>query len=568
MAAATASPFERDAGLARIALLVAVLVALSVLPLAQLLGAAFLKAGAVDFSGSLRVLASRSVVTALQNTLVTGIVSATLALLLGGAAALAVATTDMRGKRSFGFLFVLSMMMAPQVVALAYIAATGPTSPLLLSLGLAPSPGTPNPLRGPAGIIAVLALHHAPLAFITLRAGLRQVPRELVEAAQIDGANAFATIRLVLAPLLRGHLVAAGLLCFVAAIGNFGIPALLGLPANYLTLTTLIYRRLTSLGPDVIGDMAALSLILAILAGLGVAGARICLRRAMLVTEAGRELGVVWPLARWRVPVEGAMGAVIALTLLVPLISLLTAALVPTYGVALRLDTLTLANVVEVLWVQDVTLQAFRNSFLFAGAAALIVAAMALPIAHLLVRRFPGQRVFVEGLFELPYALPGIVLAVATILIFLRPLPLVGVSLYGTAFIIVFAYVARFFALALKPVAATLAQIDPAVEEAASLCGAGALQRLRYIILPLAGPSLVSGALMVFLVAFNELTVSALLWAPGTQTIGVVLFNLEEAGLASQAAVIGLAATLAVAAIMLVIDAIGARHGPDAVPWR
>jgi ABC-type Fe3+ transport system permease subunit len=59
-------------------------------------------------------------------------------------------------------------------------------------------------------------------------------------------------------------------LAFVAAVGNFGIPAILGLPVNYLTLPTLIYRRLTSFGPAIINDAAALSLLVAAVAGVGV----------------------------------------------------------------------------------------------------------------------------------------------------------------------------------------------------------------------------------------------------------------------------------------------------------
>ena len=44
--------------------------------------------------------------------------------------------------------------------------------------------------------------------------------------------------------MVRPYLVAATALAFVSGVGNFGIPALLGMPVNYLTLTTLIYQRM------------------------------------------------------------------------------------------------------------------------------------------------------------------------------------------------------------------------------------------------------------------------------------------------------------------------------------
>lgn len=558
----------RDGG-ALLALLAAVLVLLSILPTGRLIVAAVTRAGSLAPDAALAEILSRAALRALLHSLETGVISAALALALGLAAALVVTLTDIRGRRLFSFLFVLSMLMAPQVVALAFITASGPASPLLNTLGLAPDAGTPHPLRGPAGIVFVLALHHAPLAFVTLRAALRRIPRELVEAAAIDGATRRRVVAAVILPLLRGPLVAAGLLCFVAALGNFGIPALLGLPANYLTLPTLIYRRLSSLGPSVIGDAAAISLLLIVLTGVGVLAARWLLRASDgHEVEAGGGLDGLWRAGRLAPALQAAMALIIVIALAVPLLSLLAAALVPTYGVAVSLETMTLDNFVEVLLRQSTTSLAFRNSFAFSAIAAIVVALLALPLGYLLARRGGACRSAIEGLFEIPYALPGVVLALACILLFLRPLPLLEVSVYGTPFIIVFAYVARFLPLALKPVTAGIAQLDSSVEEAASVCGAGVWHRLRYILAPAAAPAMAAGALLSFLIAFNELTVSALLWSQGTVTLGVVLFGLEEAGLVSLASSVALASVAVIALVMLALDRL-APHLPDGVlPWR
>lgn len=525
--------------------------------------------GAIALDAVMAEIGSRAALRALIHSLETGVISALLALALGLAAALAVTLTDVRGRRVFSFLFVLSMLMAPQVVALAYIAATGPASPLLNTLGLAPAPGTPNPLRSAGGIVAVLTLHHAPLAFITLRAALRRIPRELVEAAAIDGASKGRVLKGVILPLLRGPIVAAGMLCFVAALGNFGIPALLGLPVNFLTLPTLIYRRLSSLGPSVIGDAAAVSLLLVLLTVAGMIVARRLLRPIdHHQVEAGGSLEGLWSAGRAAPLLQAGMTLLIVVVLVVPIISLVTAALTPTYGVALSLGTATLDNFVEILVRQANTSLAFRNSLLFAAAAAGIVALLSLPLAYVLARRGGAWRNAVEGMFEMPYALPGVVLALACILLFLKPLPLLDVSLYGTSFIIVFAYVARFLPLALKPVTAAISQLDISVEEAASVCGAGAWERVRHILAPAAAPAMAAGALLAFLIAFNELTVSALLWSQGTITLGVVLFGLEEAGLVSLAAAVALSSVAVIAAVMVALDRLAPRLPAGVLPWR
>jgi len=71
----------------------------------------------------------------------------------------------------------------------------------------------------------------------------------------------------------------------------------------------------------------------------------------------------------------------------------------------------------------------------------------------------------------------------------------------------------------------------------------------------------------VFLIAFNELTVSALLWGPGTRTLGVVLYGLEEAGLTPEASALGASTVVVVGALMLLIDRLGRFLPPGVVPW-
>jgi iron(III) transport system permease protein len=227
----------------------------------------------------------------------------------------------------------------------------------------------------------------------------------------------------------------------------------------------------------------------------------------------------------------------------------------------------TFSNFEEVLFRQASTSRALRNSAMLAGSAALILAFGTIPLA-IGIERFSrlSQRVL-HGVIELPYALPGIVLAIACILLFLRPLPLVG-SLYGTVWIILAAYLMRFFALAMKPVATAVGQISRDLDEAAAVSGARPLRRMLTITAPLAAPAAVAGALLVFMSAFNELTVSALLWSSGNETLGVVLFSLEEAGLGTQAAAIAVTTIIVVTLMLFLLDRLGKKLPAGVLPWR
>ncbi|MBA4336081.1 MAG: iron ABC transporter permease [Methylobacterium sp.] len=538
------------------------------LPFLRLAAAAFAPGWQFSPEAALAEIGSRAAVNATLHTLETAGLSAIGALLIGGSAAILLAVTDVRGKRMIAFALVFSMMIAPQVAALAFLSLLAPHSPILAFIGLSPAPGTPNPLLGRGGIALVMALHHAPLVAITLWTGLRSVPHSLIEAAQMEGAGPATIIGRILLPVLRPQIIAAALLAFVAGVGNFGIPALLGLPVNYLTLPTLIYRRLSSFGPAGLPDAAALSILVALVAAVGIAAGMLATRRAGGKVEIERPLEPFWTLGRARPIVLGGLLLLLTIKLGLPFLALLAEALTPALGVALSWQSLTFDKFAEVLLRQDVTVRAFRNSFLFAGSAAVILALAAIAFAYALERRMGRARRVVEAVIELPYALPGVVLAIACILMFLKPLPLLGVSIYATPFIILFAYLARFLPLALKAPLAAMAQIEAHHEEAAKLDGVTLWQMLRFIVAPILAPAAMVSALMVFLVAFNELTVSALLWSSGTETLGVVLFSLKEAGLAGEAAAVAISASGVILAAMLVLDLLAKRLPGNVLPWR
>ena len=561
------SPFLEREGRGLLFLVVLWLALASVLPLAVLVHTAFAGAGTTLFD-LLQEWRRPSIQRAIANSLTSSFGAMLMSLFLGGAAAILLATARMRGRRAFAFLFTLSMLIAPHVAALAFKTLLGPASPVLQAIGLAPPPGSANPLLSLTGIILVLGLHHAPIVMLTLLAGMRTIPHDLIEAAQVDGARPWRILRDLVMPLLAGHWLAAGLLAFVAAFGNFGIPALLGLPVNIVTLPTLIYRQLSSFGPNVLPDVAGLSLLTMLIGGSIIVLAIVLLGRRGTALEPDRQLKAFWtpgPFMRAMIAIGGL--ALLLVVLILPLLSLLASSLVPSYGVALTAETLTMRAYAETLLRQAATREAFRTSLGLAGLAAILLAIAAAPMAFA-IHRFAGRsRALLMLLIELPYALPGIVIAIAAILLFLRPLPVLGISLYATPWIILAAYLVRFLPLAVKPTLASMATLSPNMEEAGALCGARLLRRLATLILPSLLPALCAGGLMVFLTAFSELTVSALLWSAGSRTLGVVVYGLEEAGLTTEASALGVVTILVVGVVMALINALRPLLPEGSVPW-
>lgn len=538
---------------------------LCALPLISLAKAGF--AGLVS-GNSIGVLTEPATYAAIRNTLLTATGGMVISVVIGALFAFSVSLTDIRGKLTLSFAFMLPMMIPPQVTALAWVEMTGPASPLLKTLGIAPPLGSPQPLYSLFGISLLLGVQHAPLVFLALKAGLAASPRDGVEAARLSGASPFRVFLDIVAPLAAPGLIAGAAIAFVSGVGNFGIPAILGIPAGISVLPTLIYTRLASFGSGTFGEIALLSSLIAAIAAAGL----ILQQRAL----SGRDYRIIglsgasaaFSLGRLRVLVELSLAAILFLVLVAPLAALIASSLVPAYGVPLNWQTVSLRAYEEILFRQTMTLSAFTNSLFLASSAALGLLVVAVPAAYLMNRRKGVLANTLGILIEIPYALPGIVLAVAFILTFAAPLPILNVSLYGTIWIILIAYFSSFLAVSLKPVMSAFLQMDPSLEEAARLSGAGFFRRMRDVILPLVAPAAGASIILVFLIAANELTVSALLWSAGTQTLGVAIFNLDDSGSSDLASALSVLVVVMVMALMAALETL-ANYLPEGVlPWR
>lgn len=548
--------------------LIVVVAVLSLLPMVRLVVEGVAPGGTLSSAALTRVLASPTTWIATAHSLVTAVGGTLVAVVIGASVALLVSLTDIRARNAFVFCFVMPLLIAPQVVALAWLQSFGPSSPLLKMLGAAPAMGSRNPLYSAAGIVLVLGVQYAPLVFLTLRAALRSLPQELIEAGLAGGANPRTVLRTIVLPLMTPPLLAGIALCFVSSLGNFGIPALLGIPGNYVVLPTLIYQRLAGLGPGVLSEVAVLSVLIGVIAVVGIVAQDALLRRRDFRISAATITARPFELRHWRTAVEVALWTLLVAMLALPLTALVLTSLVPAVGVALGPKTATLENFRFVLFEHAAARRAFVNSFGLSATAAIVIVAIAIPLAYFLVWRRSRWLRAINLVTEIPYAVPGVVLAIAAILLFLKPLPFVGVSIYNTVWIILFCYLARFLVLGLRPVVSGYHQLDRTLEEASQIAGARLLRRLRTVIVPLVAPTAAAGALLVFLTAFNELTLSALLWSSGSETLGVVFFSFQQGGDSTYAAALGVLTVIVSVALMLSTLLLAARLPQGVLPWR
>ena len=108
-----------------------------------------------------------------------------------------------------------------------------------------------------------------------------------------------------------------------------------------------------------------------------------------------------------------------------------------------------------------------------------------------------------------PFVLPGIVVGVAYLTTF-NDGPLV---LIGTATILVMAWFTRQVAFTFRAAATAIGQIDPRIEEASTICGASWLTTMHRVVVPLAAPALLAGAVLVFATLIGEISATVLLYS-------------------------------------------------------
>lgn len=453
--------------------------------------------------------------TVVANTLWTAAAATMAAVVVGAAAAFVTERVRIPARNWLRLGLLLPLVTPPFVSALSWAQAYGPGG-LTDDLAGWTMPG----LFGGVGVVGVIAVNAAPLAYLVVAAGLAtRVAPDLERAARAAGSNGWETFRLVTLPLLRPALLGAAALVFVVSVNSFGIPAVLGSPAGFGTMTTRIYQDLArSAAP------AAFTRVLVLAAALVVV-------TVTVVAAADRRFGLARVVVRTAAPTGSAAAArrtalwpavvlwvYVTISAFVPLLALVLSSLTKAVGLSSVPANWTLANFGEALAGSYGS--ALGRSVTLAVIAATVVVLLG-GLAASLARRRSGRAIGTAAI--LTFAVPGSALAVAVLLAY-------GPWLRDTLLIILVAYLAKFWALGHRSIAGSADAIPPDLYRAARSGGAGPVTALRTVIVPLLLPAIAAAWAIVFLFAFHELTMSTLLYGPGSETLAVVILNLRQLG--------------------------------------
>jgi iron(III) transport system permease protein len=407
---------------------------------------------------------------------------------------------DLPMRRTLGWLTTLPLAIPPYVAALAYAALLAPGGMLPTWLGQLAGVSAvsfPSLIYSAWGAGFVLGLTTYPYILLPLMGALERSSPTLDEVARSLGLGPRAVFWRVTLPLLRPALAAGALLVCMYALVDFGVVSVL----RVRTFTTAVYTNLQA-GLS-LPAAARLSLLLVLAIWLILWFQRRALGAAgySQVTSRARPAPPL-ALGRWRWLALGWCAAILALALLVPLLVL-----------GLQLARFSSGAALAAFAWQQLPFLVNTLVVAFGGATSCLVLALLVAWAG---PRLPLGRL-AAGALQAGYAVPGTVLGLALVglyLTWLRPA-------YGTPLGLALAYVVLFGAHAYQATRAALLQISPSMEEAARGLGRTPLRALVAVVLPLAGPGILGGWLLVLVLALRELSATIVLRPPGYDTLAV-----------------------------------------------
>jgi iron(III) transport system permease protein len=436
--------------------------------------------------------------------------------------------TDLPWRRFWSVATVLPLVVPSYVGGYALIAAFGPRGALqsfLEPLGVERLPE----IYGFGGAALALTLFSFPYVLLAVRAALAGLDPAFEEVSRSLGRGSWRTFMAVTLPQLRPAIAAGALLVTLYTLSDFGAVSLM----QFDSFTRAIYLQYRASFDRTLAAVLALMLVgltLLILyaesrvrgraryyrSGSGAGG-----RRARRVTLGG-----------WRIPAIAFCSAVVGLAVVVPVGTIM-------YWLARGVAA---GEPLRLVW------GAAANSLLAAGLTALLAAAVAVPIAMLVVRYPSPISSLVERATYTGYALPGIVIGLSLVFIGAHWLP----WLYQTLPLLVVAYLVLFVPQAVGATRASLLQLSPRLEEAARTLGNSPRAVMRRVTLPIIRPGLLAGAALVFLTTMKELPTTVLLAPTGFDTLAVRIWSATAEGFFARAAAPALL-MVGVAALSLVV---------------
>jgi iron(III) transport system permease protein len=489
---------------------------------------------------------------AIGNSFVYAAGSTVISMVIATVMAWAVERTNMPGRKLVFALMLVPLAIPAMLFAISWIMLLSPQIGIINGVlrailgvfGIHPDSGPLNIYSLP-GMIFLEGIRHVPTIFLILAASFRNVDPGLEEASLTSGSSVFRTLRRVTVPVLWPAVLSATMLCFMSVMESFEIPGIIGLPANVYVFSTRIYFAADLDSPPDIGLASAFAVTFLLISLILLWLYRRTTRHAdafATVTGKGFRARVV-DLGKWRF---------VPLVLVLLWASMLQFFQAPSHAAFAHLS---MANY-RALTSLPLVAQAVRDTAILTVVAASVTMVLSFLSSWLAVRTKSRGGRLLDSLMFLPQTIPGIVIGMALVIVYLGPLKFIPI--YGTLAVVGVALVTRYLAFGTRTANAALIQVHRELEEAAYVSGSTRLRALRTVVLPLVFAAFANGWIWVAVHSIREVSMPLMLLSRETPLVSTQIWYLWKDGQAGQTAALGV-----VLIVVLVVLTVAGRFIVD-----
>jgi iron(III) transport system permease protein len=519
-----------------------------------------LQAGSFTIQHFLNIVDSLGdVKTLLSNSLIFSLGSAAVAILYGTALAWLAERSDAPFRKLAYVSAYVSFAIPGIIKVVGWIMLLGPKAGILNALGVALTGQAFFNIFSLSGMVLVESFLWIPIVFLLMSTPFRAMDPSLEEAATTAGSSGWQVFRRVTFPLAVPSVLAVLILTVIRSLEAFEIPALIGIPAGVEVLTTKIYLQIKGGLIPKYGEASAYSIILIVLVAFGlIPYYRITSKTYKFTTISGKNFRPNRvALGKWRW-LGACLMLVLPLLQFLPIVAIAWSSFLPFAQVPSRkaLELLTLNNYV-VAFNDSGVIRSVMNSLTVSISSATVAVAITFFAAWLIVRASIKARWILDQMAMLPLVFPGIVMGIAILKMYL----LLPVPVYGTIWILVLAFIARYLPYGIRFSHSALLSLHKELEEGAMASGASWFQMVRHVVVPLIMPALLAGWIYIFLITFKELSIALLLYSPGSQVVAVTIWELWENGHVGELAAFSLLITIGTVFVGSLFLNIAQRYG-------
>ena len=559
--AAWALPRVTVAGVLWVVLALAVIV-IAIVPLLYTVDAAFYRESRTGLSDQrsldavINVFATAEYLGFLWNAMALATVVTLLSVLVGVALALVLARTDLPGRSVFDLLVIMPMFLSPFTGLIAWIALgsvkTGFINVTLIAIAKwfgFTLPPLVN-IWSYAGVVWVMFLFFTSLIYLFTVSSLRSMDTALEESARTSGATAMQTLLRITLPMQLPAILSSALLVFILAAEMYTIPGLIGSTVGFTTLPWRIFQDSTAF-PVHQAHAAAAGTMLLLFAMLGMWLQRHITRlSARYVTVSGKGFrSSPLKLGKWKALAFALVLGYILCADILPVVGLLISSLMKYSAPAITSEIFTLVHYQQIFTLQNILDALWNTAWLavLSGAACVL---MGFAISYMDVRRPGGATRALAFAGALPVAVPGLVYGLGLLWVYIQT------PLYGTAWVLLFAYIAKFLPYGIMTSRSGILQLHPEMEESARMAGASGLRVLASVTMPLMKTTLIAILVFVMLQSIKELSASVLLYTQKSQVLSVLTWHYMDAGNYQFAAAVGVVQTVMMLLLVVLTRAV------------